>query len=97
MFFDQKKVAVIGEWLKEKFEEYTVYDAFDARRDSQFYRLDERGELRHRVLVSGEFIADNSIEEITRRLNEWKVGEVVKTAGFRQVTVTNNGVRVGPE
>jgi len=97
MSLDENKVGVIGEWLKEEFEGYTVHDVFDARRSSQFYRIDEGGKLRHRVLVSGEFIDDHAIQEITRLLDEWKLGAVIKSSGARQVIVTNGGARVETE
>jgi hypothetical protein len=60
---------------------------------SQYLRIREAPQLRHRVLVVHGFIDDSTEEEILALLTEWRAGQEIQIAGAALVLITNHGVR----
>ena len=86
------KAALVAEFLKESLPGLHVYDTEDFERDCQFYRIDDgRGNIRHRVRVSREFLDDHTDEQIVSSLNAWELPNLIMQAGLRPVLVTNAG------
>lgn len=85
------KMAAVSEFLKERFPSHHVYNAFDPRRSSEFYRIEYHGQLRHLVFVSKEFFDDHTEDDILRLLEDWTVVDIIRQAGLHSVFITNQG------
>ena len=96
---DPRKVAVIGDFLKDAFPGHDVHDTEDFSLGCQFYRIDEGGtrSVLHRVCVSREFLDDHTERQVIRKLEDWQVLAIIRQAGTRSVLVTNEGCVIETE
>jgi len=93
---DPRKIALFGELLKESFPGDHVHDAEDFERDCWFYRVavGSSSSQRHRVRVSAEFLDDNDEATIKTKFVTWRLADVIRGAGNRQVLIANGGPEV---
>lgn len=91
---DPIKVDALKGWLQEQFPGWIVDNIYDHSRESEFYRIAEGAELRHRVYVSVEFLEDLPVKAMLMRCKQWNVGGLVRGAGLRTVVITTDGVKV---
>lgn len=91
---DARKVALVGEFLRQSCPGDEVAETYDYSRSAQFYRIARGTALVHRIYVSKEFFDDHTEGEIAHLLNDWRAAETIREAGARAVIVTNGGISV---
>jgi hypothetical protein len=91
---DARTVATIRDLLKQAFTNDEVIGGYDACRAAHFYGIStgKSKALRHRVLVSREFLVDHTADELPAILRSWDFVERVKTAGAKTVLVSSRGI-----
>jgi hypothetical protein len=92
---DERKDAVVAEFLTVSLPGWSVSITEDSDSAAQFYRIDDdRGTLRHRVLVSREFLDGHTGYGIKTVLRDLDVAGIIRRAGLRRVRITTYGIVV---
>jgi hypothetical protein len=92
---DERKDTGVAEFLTVSFPGWSVSIPEDSYSAAQFYRIDDDGGiLRHRVLVSREFLDGHTAYGIKTILLDLDVAGIIRRAGVRRVRITTSGTVV---
>jgi hypothetical protein len=93
---DQRKVAVISQFLEESFVGCSVHDQEAKDQVAQFYRIvhEATGKILHRVFVSRQFFDDHAEAEIIAALQELALIGCLRMVGDRRVIVKSQRIEI---
>ena len=90
----QEQIAAVMSYVQSEFPDATIMDSRDHDRSGHTISIKEGGT--HLLLTASlEFLSDFTAAEVTARLREWKVADVLRGAGPpRRVLVTTEGPKL---
>ena len=95
MDFYELKVTAVRRYLRRHFQALELYDFEQADHTARVFRAyHPQSRLDYSTVVSREFLADHTPEEILTLLEQWQVADAMRSADRAEVIVTNHGAKI---
>ena len=90
---EEDKVSGIENYLEELFPHCVLKNMRDSRSGRYIFRVHApTGETKHTIVVSGEFIRDNEVEDMVICLKLYNLKGYLEMFGNKEILVTNDGI-----
>ncbi len=92
---DERKAAVVREYLQREFPTAVIYDFYEHDRGARVFLLqDSQGSVIHQAAVADEVLEEHSEADLLGFLDRHRLGRVLSQAGQASVSVTRSGLKI---